>query len=82
MYMFTPYFYFFQGRNVDQVSLMIDRIEQFNKEQQNVPSNNSINSTSITISVELEKPKRVTNILRLLDKGDVVSIACRLSKYL
>ncbi|XP_072752931.1 ketohexokinase [Anoplolepis gracilipes] len=64
----------FEGRNIDQMLLMIQHIENYN---------NSLNSTHelskkhmpITISMELENPKSSSRLLDLLSYADVTFIA-------
>ena len=70
---FSSFFHTFQGRNVEQVLLMLDRVEQYNMTQ-NASSSPSQNPKkgSITVSVEIEKPKRIANLMHLLHRGDVV----------
>ncbi|CAL1687952.1 unnamed protein product [Lasius platythorax] len=60
----------FEGRNIDEMLLMIQRIENYNESL-----NGSKNHMPITISVELENPRSGPRLLDLLSHTDVTFVA-------
>ncbi|XP_011876967.1 PREDICTED: ketohexokinase-like [Vollenhovia emeryi] len=67
----------FEGRHIDEVLLIIQYIENYNKSLNNMPDR-----MPITISVELESPRSGARLLDLLPYVDVAFIAKEFAKNL
>ncbi|XP_011165815.1 ketohexokinase isoform X2 [Solenopsis invicta] len=65
----------FEGRNVDEVLLMIQRIENYNNSLNCTRDCATKNRIPITISVELESPRAGPRLLELLPYVDVAFVA-------